>query len=266
MGPSDPVDDSHEAGPTGAQAVDRAVALLRCFDGTPGSISLTELAKRTGLRVSTAHRIIRALVRGELLAQDPLTERYQLGRAVAVLGQAAARGLGLGAVQDDLEALVARTGESASLGVRDGAELVVMVNVESDQPLRFGQPPGTRVPIHASAMGKAILAFADADLRTTIGGLESLPRFTSATITRRPALVDELEHIRREGYAMNLEERYDGVAGVAAPILDERGRSRGAIGIRGPAVRLDVRRIRELAPVVLATAQRVAGYVSLDRL
>jgi DNA-binding IclR family transcriptional regulator len=115
-------------------------------------------------------------------------------------------------------------------------------------------------------MGKAILAFADTDLRATLGGVESLPRFTSSTITRRPAFVAELEHIRKEGYAMNLEERYAGVSGVAAPILDDRGRSRAAIGIRGPAVRLDARRIRELAPFVQAAAGRVAAYLSLERL
>ncbi len=255
--------DAHK---TGAQAVERAVAILRCFDGNSGTISLTELATSTQLRTSTAHRIVRALVRGELLEQDPLTERYRLGRAVAILGQAALRGLGLDAVRPDLERLVEASGESASLAVRDGTEVVVVLHVDCNQSLRFAQPTGTRLDVHASAMGKALLAFAGADLKAIVADLGTLHRYTKATITRRTALVDELIRARDQGYAVNLEERYLGVSGVAAPVLDSRGVARAAIGIRGPAVRLDPKRVKGLAPLVIDTAQRAAAYLPLDRL
>ena len=266
MSSTEPGEDHPDASRTGAQAVERAIALLRCFDGNPGTISLTELAGRTRLRTSTAHRIVRALVRGELLEQDPMTERYRLGRAFAILGQAALRGFAFDAARPDLEQLAEMTGESASLGLRDAADVIVVLHADCDQPLRFGQPPGTRLRIHASAMGKAILAFADADLRTTVAGLESLPKYTASTITKRTQLTGELQKIRELGYSINLEERYAGVSGVAAPVLDGQGRARAAIGIRGPAVRLDARRIREVAPHVMATASRIASYLPLERL
>jgi IclR family acetate operon transcriptional repressor len=254
-----------EAARSGAQAVERAIALLRCFDGVSGTISLTDLAKQTGLRVSTAHRIVRALLRGDLLDQDPQTERYRLGRAFAILGQAAMHGYGLDAVRPELEQLAAVTEESAGLGFRDGGDVVIAVSAQSNQPLRFDQPAGSRLRLHASAMGKALLAFAGPDVKDTVAALESLPRYTTATVTRRAALVDELAAVREQGFALNLEERYVGVSGVAAPIIDERGRARAAVGIRGPAVRLDARRIRELAPKVKAAARSVAPLLPLDR-
>jgi IclR family acetate operon transcriptional repressor len=255
-----------EGARSGAQAVERAVALLRCFDGVSETISLTELAHRTGLRVSTAHRIVRALVRGDLLDQDPATERYRLGRAFAVLGQAAMQGFGFHAVRPELMQLTEATGESASLGVRDGDDVLVALSAPSSQPLRFDQPTGTRLRVHASAMGKALLAFASPDVKATVAALGALPRYTDTTITRRAALVEELLAVREQGFAPNLEERYVGVCGVAAPVLDDSGQARAAVGIRGPAARLDAARISELGPKVTATARLVATLLPLDRL
>src|SRR5215213_4718179 len=160
-----------EAARSGAQAVERAVALLRCFDGVAETISLTELAQRTGLRASTAHRIVRALVRGDLLDQDPISERYRLGRAFAILGQAAMAGFGFQAAQPELVRLAEATGEAASLGLRDGTTVVVALTAPSSQPLRFDQPTGTRLDLHASAMGKALLAFADPDVTASVASL-----------------------------------------------------------------------------------------------
>ena len=255
-----------EGARSGAQAVERAVALLRCFDGNAATISLTELAQRTGLRVSTAHRIVRALVRGDLLDQDPMTERYRLGRAFAILGQAAMAGFGFHVAHPELVRLAEATGEAASLGLRDGADVVVALTAPSSQPLRFDQPAGTRLDLHASAMGKVLLAFSDPDVKATVATLGALARYTDATITRRTTLQRELRTIREQGYAPNLEERYVGVSGLAAPVLDAAGQARAAVGVRGPAARLDASRMEVLAPQVMATAQLVATLLPLDRL
>lgn len=254
-----------DASRSGAQAVERAVALLRCFDGNADTISLTELARHTGLRVSTAHRIVRALVRGDLLDQDPVTERYRLGRAFAILGQAAMSGFGFQAARPELVRLAESSGEAASLGLRDGVQVVVALTAPSSQPLRFDQPAGTRLDLHASAMGKVLLAFDDPDVKATVAALGPLARHTDATITRRTTLQRELRAIRDRGFAPNLEERFVGVSGLAAPVLDAGGRARAAIGIRGPAARLDAARMEVLAPQVMATARVVATLLPLDR-
>ena len=180
--------DPHEAR-TGAQAVERAIAIVSCFDSDVPDLGLGEIATRTGLRVSTAHRIVRALVRGGLLAQDPRTERYHLGPRLAVLGQSAMARYGLDLVRPQLEDLARVTGEAASLGVRDGDDVVVVLRAESTQPLRFDRPHGARVPLHASAMGKALLAFAGPEPKATVADLGDLTRFTSHTLVRRTDLV-----------------------------------------------------------------------------
>jgi len=259
-------DSPADAGRTGTQAVDRALALLACFAGGSEALGLTQLAGLTGLRVSTAHRLLRALVRGGLLEQDPATERYRLGRLTALLGQQAMVSFGFAAAQADLVRLTADTGESSGLGLRDGSDAVMVLHAESDLPLRFDEPVGTRIRMHASAMGKALLAFEGPDVAGAVASLEALPRYTPHTVTRRAQLVAELQQVQVLGYAVNREERYAGVCGVAAPVLDAHGRARAAVGIRGPAVRFTDQTMPGLGARVMAAARAIAGHLPLDRL
>ena len=190
--------EAHESR-TGAQAVERAIAIISCFDSDVPDLGLGEIAERTSLRVSTAHRIVRALVRGGLLAQDPRTERYHLGPRLALLGQSAMARYGLDVVRPQLEDLARVTGEAASLGVRDGDDVVVVLRAESTQPLRFDRPHGSRVPLHASAMGKALLAFAGPEPKATVADLGGLSRYTPRTLVRRSDLVADLVTTRERG-------------------------------------------------------------------
>ena len=99
------------------------MAIISCFDADVDDLGLGEIADRSGLRASTAHRIVRALVRGGFLAQDSRTERYHLGARLALLGQTAIARYGLDLAQPDLENLARATGEAASLGVRNGGDV-----------------------------------------------------------------------------------------------------------------------------------------------
>jgi IclR family acetate operon transcriptional repressor len=226
---------------TGAQAVERAVAILQAFDG-PADLGVSEIAERVGLRVPTAHRIVRALVAGGLLGQDATTDRYHLGVTTAVLGQLALDRLGFSAAVPDLERLAETTGEAVNLGVRVASDVMVVLHVPSSQPLRFEQRPGTRVPLHVSAMGKVLLAY---------GGLEAvegekLARFTARSITSRARLDKELAEVRRAGYAINDEERNVGVRAVAVPLLDANGAAIAAVALQGPTVRITDQRVPRL--------------------
>ena len=257
--------EAHESR-TGAQAVERAIAIISCFDSDVPDLGLGEIAERTSLRVSTAHRIVRALVRGGLLAQDPRTERYHLGPRLALLGQSAMARYGLDVVRPQLEELARVTGEAASLGVRDGDDVVVVLRAESTQPLRFDRPHGSRVPLHASAMGKALLAFAGREPKATVAELGGLPRYTPQTLVRRSDLVADLVTTRERGYSVNREERHDGVCGVGAPVLDTDGTARASVAIQGPSHRFDDRRLSELGERVVATAAAIAVELPLPSL
>jgi IclR family acetate operon transcriptional repressor len=229
------------AGPrTGAQAVERAIAILQCFDG-PSDLGVSQIANRVGIAVPTAHRIVRALVAGGLIDQDPDTDRYHLGVTSAVLGQLALDRLGLSKAVPDLERLAASTGEAVNLGVRVADDVMVVLHVPSREPLRFEQRPGTRVPLHVSAMGKALLAWGNAP--PSDGKLD---RYTTRSITSVTKLTRELEKVRRQGYSLNDEERNLGVRAVAVPLLDAEGKAVAAVALQGPTVRLTDRRLPKL--------------------
>jgi IclR family transcriptional regulator, acetate operon repressor len=245
---------------SGAQAVERALAVLRCVEADD-DVGITELAQRTGLTVSTTHRLARTLTEAGLLLQDPRSERYQLGPTLVVLGRKAERRLGYRHALPLLEELAAATGESINLGIRAGNEVRVVLDVMSRQPLRFNQESGSRVPMHVSAMGKCLLASSD-DIDKQIDGLGDLVKATHRTITDRDQLRAELELVRERGWALNDEERNPGVRAIAVPVPRPGGGAVGAIAIQGPTIRITDDRLPELAALLDKTAHRVATLLA----
>jgi IclR family transcriptional regulator, acetate operon repressor len=248
---------SETARRTGAQSASRALAVLRCFETAPGDLGVTEIAARTGLTVSTAHRLTRALVEAGMLLHDPRTERYQLGPVLVVLGRRAAEQLGYERALPTLEALASETDESVNLGIRAGSQVLVVLDVASPQPLRFQQVLGTRVPLHTSAMGKCLLAFGPDASARTLDRL-ALDAVTDKTITSKEALVAELETTRDRGWALNDEERNQGVRALAAPVLGPDRVAVAAVAVQGPKLRLTDDRLTELTSHVVEAAHRLA--------
>jgi IclR family acetate operon transcriptional repressor len=243
---------------SGTQAIDRALGLLRVFENADSDLGITALASACGLSVSTTHRLVKALAAAGLVAQDPQTERYHLGASLVTLGRRAEVRLGLAGWTGVLEELAQRTGESASLGTRVGGHVLIAAHVPSAQPLRFDAGTGSRVPIHASAMGKMLLAATD-DPAAEIAGLGPLERFTERTFTDPDRLLAELVMIRRRGWSLNDGERHDGVRAVAVAIPVATGLSRSAMAVQGPALRLTDDRLDQTAAVLLATVSAANG-------
>jgi IclR family acetate operon transcriptional repressor len=258
--------DAPEPSRTGSQAVERSIAILRCFEDEDDDLGISEIAKRTGLRVSTAHRIVRALCGGGLMDQDRRTDRYRLGRTLVLLGQRAAAQLGLESARPVLERLAQATGESASLGTRQGDELVVVLVASSAQRLRFDHEQGGRIGLHASAMGKAVLANATRDVARSVPEGIVLERYTDTTITDRDALLADLELTRQRGYAINDQGRFDGVIGIGAPLLGRDGLAHAAVGVQGPTSRLTPDVVPSVAAEVRKAAEELAGLPVFDRL
>lgn len=244
----------------GTQTIVRTLAVLRALREAPREVGISELARTLSLHTSTIHRIVRALVAAGYVVQNVETERYRLGREAFLLGRAAERNLGFDAVQPMLESLSETTGESVNLVVRDGDEGLVVLRVESKQPLRFAQPVGTRIPLYCTSTGKALLAFSE-DVQAEIAGLGKLKRLTPATITSRRALRRELDEIRQRGYSVNAGERIPGVCGVAAPVLTKNEVAIAAVAVQGPQIRMPEERISELGSLVMKTAQETADVI-----
>ncbi len=242
----------------GTQAIRRALAVLATFREAKTDLRLGQIADALGLRPATTHRIVRALVDEGYLSQNDDTERYHLGRSSVLLGLAAQRTLGLSAALPVLERIGASTSESVNLGIPDGAHALVVLRVESPLPLRYDQPCGSRVPLHATAMGKALLA-ADGDLDgylDTVG--RRLEKFTPHTITSVQRLERDIEETRSRGYSIDNEEKIEGVRCVGCAILNPAGRPRAAIAVQAPTVRMPDARLTAIADEVRRAAKEIA--------
>ncbi|SFI14109.1 IclR family transcriptional regulator [Albimonas pacifica] len=224
----------------GVQSIERAAALL---DGVaaagPRGASLSALAERTGLNVSTAHHLCRTLEAEGFLARVGDSKRYRIGGRVFALAAGAldeSALLSLGTPV--LERLSADTGEAAHLAVRSGADIVLVARTAATGMLQLSERAGVIRPAHATAIGKMLLAAcAPEDRARILAGLD-LPRFTEATITDRARLAAELETVRAEGVAHDRQELDAEVRCVAVAVTDFAGRTAAAMGISGPVWRM----------------------------
>ncbi len=242
----------------GTKAVDRALQVLSSFVQEPEQ-GITEISERLNLSPSTVHRIVQALVQNNYLEQSSHTDRYHLGHAAHVLGERARESWGFDRALPMLEEIGTITGESVNLGIASGTEVVVVLRVESVQPLRFDQPAGSRISMHCSSMGKSLLAFSDQPLPAL-----KFPRITPTTITSKREFVRELDLVRERGYSIDDNESIDGVSCVGVPILNSQGVAVAAIAVQGPSVRMTPERIAVIAKQAMATAEEIQAVLGLN--
>jgi IclR family transcriptional regulator, acetate operon repressor len=246
----------------GTQAIGRAFAVLDLFREGEGELGVVQIAEELGLTLSTAHRIARALVSEGYLAQSGGRERYRLGLHALLLGQAAQRAMGMEVAKPVLQRLAERTQESVNLGLADVDHAVVIQRVESTQALRFSVEVGSVVELHATSMGKALLAFND-DLRRQIEGQERLRQLTDKTHGTLSSLLGDLEEVKQRGWSIDDEESMLGVRCVAAPIIGPDGQARAAVAVQAPAVRMPDPRFFELGPTVREAADELSRIIPM---
>jgi IclR family acetate operon transcriptional repressor len=156
------------------------------------------------------------------------------------------------------------TGETANLGILNGDAVLFLSQAETHETIRAFFPPGTRSPLHASGIGKALLAFArPQDLRGLIRGLQ-LDSFTPMTLTTPEDLVADLTRIRVQGYALDNEERTLGMRCIAAPIFDLAGEAAAGISVSGPLHRMGDDRIAAIAQAVIAAGRELSLGMTPD--
>jgi IclR family acetate operon transcriptional repressor len=158
-----------------------------------------------------------------------------------------------------------RTGESAFLTTltADASAVVFIDVVESEELIRYTVRIGQRSPLHATANGKAILAFLPAGPREEILKTVPLKRYTDRTLTSLPALRASLDGVRAAGVAVSVDETVRGASGVAAPVYDHEGRVAGACAVGGPTERMKPR-LRQLAIDVKTTARTISALLGYD--
>lgn len=249
-----------------SQVLDRTFQILDILAADGSGQGVTELAEKLSLHKSTTHRLIMVLESSRYVERDGDTGKYRLGSRVIELGLSALSRLDVYQIaRPHLRDLVAETGETAHIGILRGGEIVSLVNWESTQALRTPSAIGTRHPAHCSSLGKAVLAFSPPEeLERFLQG-RTLEGYTRHTITSPEFFRKEAETIRRTGYAVDDEEREDGLRCIGAPVFSSSGDVMAAVSIAGPAFRVTRDRTLPLAAAVMKTAGAISsalGYHS----
>lgn len=248
----------------GTQSVRRAISLLKVFSDERPEWGLTEIAREVRLHKTTTYRLLTALEAEGIVARSPTTEGWRLGTGAIRLGALALRSNDLmTAARPDLEGLVDATGETASLEVLAGDEVVIVDEVEGPSLVGASSEIGTRWPAHATSTGKVLLAAERAGIGGAARGRrEAIPRrlrkLTPRTITNPGPLDRELDRVLERGWAAAIEELEVGYVAVGAPVRDHELRVLAAISIGGPAARLTKGRIPGLARQVVRAADRIS--------
>jgi DNA-binding IclR family transcriptional regulator len=239
--------------PTGTQAVERAFSILRAFTDARREWALADLSRTLKLTKPTALRLLGVLERQGMLQRTVQGGSYRLGPTAIQLGALAQRSNDLPtAARAELEQLAAQTGETASLEVLTGPEILILDEARGRLRGSSSEQLGSRWPAHAAATGKVLLAAAreadnDAWRQFVTGTQGKLSRYTDRTITSMSRLTTELSQVAKQGYAIAIEEMAPGYVAVSAPIKDHHGQTVGAICVGGPTSRFSD---KKLAPVI----------------
>jgi IclR family acetate operon transcriptional repressor len=243
------------------QALERALALLTTLARTDKA-TLSDLAMRTGMPPSSAHRLLMTLQAGRFVDFDERSAEWAVGIEAFRTGSSFLRRTRVtDAAREAMRLLVDQTGESANIAVPDGGEVVFVGQVESAQPIRAFFAPGVRTPMHASGIGKALMATMPRDAVERVLQRSGLPRFTPNTLVAPADLFEDLARIRARGWSLDDEERYTGMRCVASAIFNAHGEAVAGISISGPAVRLDADRVGEVGPLVRRAAASVTERI-----
>jgi IclR family acetate operon transcriptional repressor len=246
--------------PRVVSSVDRALSILDAFGTRSDELGLSELAKLVGLPKATAYRLVSTLEQHHYLRRAPSSSRYQLGLRAVALGKLALSHLGLGDhILPHMQALAQLCGETVSLGILDRGEVTHLRRVDSTAAPAMDRAVGVRSPAHATALGKAMLAYLPDSEVESLVGLHPLVALTPRTVTDPVALRSQLAAIRELGYALDDGEYAGGLRCVAAPIFDQQRTVIASLAVTGPAFRLTDDRLGEVRDQLLATVRQVSS-------
>ncbi len=250
--------------PYRVQVVDRALAALDILANRSSECSLAELCIALGLHKSTVHRLMMVLEQHRLVDKNPETGRYRLGLKLFEFGSKAIAALDPRRhARPHLDRLQRELAETVFFCILDDGQVFYLDKVESQQSIRTACTVGSRAPAYCTAVGKAMLAeLPDAEVSDIVRrwGLKAI---TANTITTAAALKAELKAVRSRGYAIDNEEKEQGLRCISAAVRGHSGKLFAAISVSGPAFRITKGRIPEIGHVVMRAANDLSvefGY------
>ena len=250
-----------DSAPGTVQALDRGLNLLREL-ASARSITLSGLATRTDMPPSSTHRILSTLQKHGYVEFDETTQEWMIGIEAFRIGNTyLVRTNLVEAARKTLRHLMEETGETANLGIADNGDVVFVDQVETHNPIRAFFRPGTRGHMHASGIGKSLLAdMLRRDVEKIIQK-KGQPEFTQKTLSNSKDLFNDLDATRKRGWSIDNEERYSGMCCVASNIYNSFGEAIAGISVSGPTVRFPKHVISELGPKVKRAADEVTQAI-----
>jgi len=247
------------------QLLDRAIGVLEVLSSSsPLGLLPHEIAQRSGLHKSTIHRLLSALNQHRLVEKNSKTGTYSLGLKLFELGVKAVPNVNLREhARAHLERLVFETGETAHLCVLVENEILYLDKVESPKTIRIASSVGGRNPAFCSAVGKVLLAAMSEQELDSLLRRHKLVAYTRHTIVTPAHFKAVLQEVREKGYAVDNEEREEGLRCIAAPIRDHTGEIVAGMSVAGPAFRLSSTQDSVLAKLVMTIAAELSeklGY------
>ena len=249
---------SHITPPDTSSALGKGMTVLSAILTAAKPPSLNDIAERTNLPRPTVFRVVKQLEETLLIARAPDGDKYLVGpNLMSLATDAMSAFMHASPVRAILSGLVHEIGETCNLGVLDRDSVVYIDRVECSWPLRLQMGVGTHVSMHATALGKLLVAHLPTRSRRRIINASPLEKFTEFTITDPKLLEAEFKLIRRQGYARNGEENTMGIIGVAVPVFDARNRVVAGLSLHAPAARMSLHmaeqkidRLRETARLI----------------
>lgn len=221
------------------QAVDHAIDILECLAAKGGAVGVSELARQTELSKATVYHLLATLEARRIVMREPESASYRLGWALYEMGIGVARGNDVSRVaRPFLDRLATETGESVLLGVLDADAVLYLDRGDAPSGFHMVAAAGGRSPLHSTASGKLLLAFAGEEEIERYLGTGPLESFTPNTLTDPAKLRKQLAEIREHGYATCWQERELGLCSVAVPLRDHNGAAVASLTLAGPAGRL----------------------------
>ena len=237
----------------------KVIRVLECFSLQEPRLSLSEIARRAELPLSTAHRIMATLREARIVEQEGDRELYRLGLKLLELGSMVLANMELHReALPFIEELAHESGETVHLGVFDGSEVVSIEKMDSLHGLASNITIGKGAPAYCTGVGKALLAFQPDSVVDHVCRL-GLKRHTPQTLTEPSRLRKELARVRSHGYAVDNMEHQADVRCVAAPVRNHSGDVIASLSISGPATRIPRNRIPALAARVCEVAAEISA-------
>lgn len=243
------------------KSVLRATKILDYIGSNDNDVRLTEISKALDINKSTLHSIISTLEQADYIRQNKDTRRYSLGNRVFELGKVYEGDMPLTKIaRPFLETLAEEFDETVQLGVLSEGKVLYIDTVESSHTLRMTCTTGETSKLHCSATGKVLLAYCKQNCLTKVLD-EKLESYTPNTISDKSKLKEELEKIKRQGYAFDKEEAEVGLNCVAVPVKDHTDKVVATIGISAPVSRVSEEKLVEIKDRAVEIAKELSAVL-----